>query len=427
MMTTTTFLKNTFVLFGLVLLSSNLFANLVTQTSSGNWNDPGIWDMGVPGSSDDVSLNGGLTLTIPNGTMAEVKSFAIGANTVVTIEPTASLTVTGLNAGQNTQINVNGTLNINGSLAATQEFTLIVNGVVNITGNLSMTSDGTITVNSGGDMGLDGNLSGHDDLSITVEGNLDVDGNLSGLAGFNMNVSGTMGVNGSVSGLSGFMLTLNGSLSINGNLSALSGSSSTGSGNLDVNGSVSGPPAFTGGIVLPVTLRFFKANGRPDGVMLSWATETEINNDFYTLEKSFDGIQFRKLAFVEGAGNSLEPLSYSHLDKSPFAKTYYRLSQTDFDGTTTIFNTVEVTYRQTNEVKIFPTIIKDGTFFVSLNENTGYTEMTLFGQDGKLYMKRPVQAGVESFQIQEDLSAGIYFIQLVGEGAIVNTTKVIIR
>jgi len=89
------------------------------------------------------------------------------------------------------------------------------------------------------------------------------------------------------------------------------------------------------GCVLPIKLGYFDAtfNTTTKTVDLNWLTETEINNEFFTIEKSKDGVTFEVVGTLKGAGNSNEARSYSTKDFYPFYGTsYYRLKQTDFDG-----------------------------------------------------------------------------------------------
>ena len=85
--------------------------------------------------------------------------------------------------------------------------------------------------------------------------------------------------------------------------------------------------------VLPIELLSFTPDVKPDRVLLNWITGTEINNDYFTLERSRDMYGWEVLGFVSGAGNSSLPLSYSFSDLRPLdGLAYYRLKQTDFDG-----------------------------------------------------------------------------------------------
>jgi len=88
--------------------------------------------------------------------------------------------------------------------------------------------------------------------------------------------------------------------------------------------------------VLSVQLTSFTAEKNGNSVELRWTTEAEVNNDFFTLEKSADGIHFAAIAFIAGAGNSQQRKTYVHSDTEVNeGKSYYRLKQTDFDGLST--------------------------------------------------------------------------------------------
>ncbi|MDY0082961.1 MAG: T9SS type A sorting domain-containing protein, partial [Ignavibacteriaceae bacterium] len=102
---------------------------------------------------------------------------------------------------------------------------------------------------------------------------------------------------------------------------------------------------FSGGEggALPIELIYFKGQSTQQGVILTWKTATEINNDFFTIERSGDAVNFTEIAQIEGAGNSLFDLTYSSIDKyADKGYQYYRLSQTDYDGTTEYFQIISV-------------------------------------------------------------------------------------
>ena len=85
---------------------------------------------------------------------------------------------------------------------------------------------------------------------------------------------------------------------------------------------------------LPITLLNFDARlNKKNKVDLWWTTSSEINNDYFTVEKSRDGMNFEAIAIVDGAGNSTTYLDYAATDDHPYPGiNYYRLRQTDFDG-----------------------------------------------------------------------------------------------
>ncbi|MGB3616831.1 MAG: LamG domain-containing protein, partial [Catalinimonas sp.] len=103
--------------------------------------------------------------------------------------------------------------------------------------------------------------------------------------------------------------------------------------------------------VLPIELTDFSAEVSGDAVVLTWETATEINNAYFTVERSTDGQHFEAVGQVTGAGNSGQSLSYTWQDVAPPAgRLYYRLKQTDFDGTYAWFTPQEVRFLTTLRV-----------------------------------------------------------------------------
>lgn len=88
-----------------------------------------------------------------------------------------------------------------------------------------------------------------------------------------------------------------------------------------------------GNTTLPIELASFQASLEKDMVNISWITNSEINNEYFTVERSSDGASYESIARINGAGNSTYPRSYSTIDNNPLIGTsYYRLKQTDYDG-----------------------------------------------------------------------------------------------
>ena len=86
----------------------------------------------------------------------------------------------------------------------------------------------------------------------------------------------------------------------------------------------------------PVELTLFEAEKLPNGQgsLLYWQTANEIDNDYFSVQRSVDGgATFEEIGVVEGAGTTNETLNYEFIDKQPIAgNNYYRLKQVDFDG-----------------------------------------------------------------------------------------------
>lgn len=94
----------------------------------------------------------------------------------------------------------------------------------------------------------------------------------------------------------------------------------------------------TGGcIILPIELLSFNVKPEKENVTLEWKTASEKNNDFFTIERSSDGVNFEAVGKVKGSGTTNSVSEYRFIDTNPLAGlSYYRLTQTDFDGTTSI-------------------------------------------------------------------------------------------
>lgn len=107
---------------------------------------------------------------------------------------------------------------------------------------------------------------------------------------------------------------------------------------------------------LPIELLDFNAIRNGSRVDLSWKTASENNNDFFSTEKSKDGINFETVSTVAGAGNSSFIISYNDVDYAPYEGiSYYRLKQTDFNGQYSYSSLVPVNYYFGEDgISIFP-------------------------------------------------------------------------
>lgn len=123
---------------------------------------------------------------------------------------------------------------------------------------------------------------------------------------------------------------------------------------------------------LPIELISFTANLNVDAVALNWITAAEVNNDYFTVEKSLDGLSFEEVLKVDGAGNSTGIIDYFDIDRNPYVGiSYYRLKQTDFDGKTSYSNIVPVEYNPNGDptISLFPNPTNAGTTtYLSLNQ-----------------------------------------------------------
>jgi hypothetical protein len=96
--------------------------------------------------------------------------------------------------------------------------------------------------------------------------------------------------------------------------------------------------------IVPVELTSFTANVAGNSVVLNWTTATEVNNHgFEILRSAQNDNDWQKIGYVPGFGTTTEPKSYSYTDQSiNSGKYYYRLKQTDFNGSFTYSGVVEI-------------------------------------------------------------------------------------
>lgn len=104
---------------------------------------------------------------------------------------------------------------------------------------------------------------------------------------------------------------------------------------------------------LPVELLTFTAEKNDETVLVSWATATETNNDYFVIEKTTDFVHFSEVTQIDAAGNSNMLINYSITDYQPFpGVSYYRLQQTDYSGQTEYSQFAAVNFDPTNQTSV---------------------------------------------------------------------------
>lgn len=199
--------------------------------------------------------------------------------------------------------------------------------------------------------------------------------------------------------------------------------SGTGGGSIETDGTVTTFSPFTfggtGGGTLPITLLLFDAVSQGSIVKTTWATALEINNNYFTVERSADGKEFYEVGMVDGAGNSTTTLYYSFDDEKPLDGTsYYRLKQTDYDGAFSYSNIVTVR-RNTVEsaVNIYPNPASSLVNIAASNVSDDIA-VSIYDRFGKQVYTSvyPVSGKRVSSNIQlnvkDALAAGVYFMQV---------------
>lgn len=170
--------------------------------------------------------------------------------------------------------------------------------------------------------------------------------------------------------------------------------------------------------VLPVELLSFEANVVDNAfINLDWITASEINNDFFTIEKSKDGQIFEVVGIVDGAGNSNTIKNYNSLDESPYQGiSYYRLKQTDFDGKNNYSKIVAVNIVGAFEdISIFPNPILGVGYLSFIAAANSTSTVLVYDISGRIVWSKnyTTNKGANKFTIEtEHLTQGMYFLML---------------
>lgn len=169
--------------------------------------------------------------------------------------------------------------------------------------------------------------------------------------------------------------------------------------------------------ILPVELIHFDGKIDRGANLLTWATATEINNDYFTIERSADGEKFEELIQVTGKGNSLEESRYVYYDSSPLPVSYYRLKQTDFDGRFTYSSIIHVK-RINDEViinNLYPIPTKKELTVEFDTPDSGVVVLSIHDIFGKNLLTQTVDVekgnNAQALNL-ESISQGLYFITI---------------
>lgn len=201
---------------------------------------------------------------------------------------------------------------------------------------------------------------------------------------------------------------------------------------------------------LPIELLSFTGNCNPaqsasggKGVTVQWSTASEINNDYFTIERSADAVAWETAGTVKGAGNSSFTRGYEFTDVLPtpdlptgqagseLPTLYYRLKQTDFDGKSETFNPIAVEMNCGSIFTVFPNPT-NGPFNVSVNAKRG-DKVLIVVRDvlGKeFYSKADILSddkAVITVNPEGQLASGVYMVVATSNDKTYYKKKIVIR
>jgi len=193
-------------------------------------------------------------------------------------------------------------------------------------------------------------------------------------------------------------------------------------------GGFGGPLAFTKNGILPVELLFFKGSKGLADIKLSWATASELNFDYFDIEKSTDGIVFNSIAKVNGHGTTNERQDYAINDEKPFiGKNYYRLKSVDFDGQTEYFNVIMVDFDGKKNFSVYPNPSDGISFMTETNfKSQDRAFIAIYSTIGSEIARYELSGDVSTITLPVKLEAGLYFAKYISND-FTSTTQVLVK
>lgn len=179
---------------------------------------------------------------------------------------------------------------------------------------------------------------------------------------------------------------------------------------------------------LPVEIIDFTAECNGNGVMLGWSTASELNNDFFTVERSTDALNWTPAGKVNAAGNSTTRINYSCSGglSHPGEGLYFRLKQTDLNGQSDYFG--KIIYREScysysskSEVLVFPNPARNSAAILTDQEVLAITVLNPAGMRVSGAIVYPQEKRIDLTLLPE----GIYFLEIATERELVNQRLVV--
>ncbi len=163
---------------------------------------------------------------------------------------------------------------------------------------------------------------------------------------------------------------------------------------------------------LPIELGAFSARqSGAEEVLLEWSTYAELNNDYFEVFKSLDGLDFASIGKVAGAGNVDDLQEYEFVDKAATrGMNYYQLRQVDFDGAVTSSQIQAVEINLKEKVAIYPNPVKEDLVI----EDFEGGEILIVNLEGKVVFKGHFDASEKLTLDLSELEVGLYLLQGVG-------------
>ncbi len=187
-----------------------------------------------------------------------------------------------------------------------------------------------------------------------------------------------------------------------------------------------------GGInILPVGLLSFTATPVNDKVMLNWVTSAEIDDSYFAIERSRDGVTFDSLQTIETeapGGNSAVSLAYTAYDQSPYTGfNYYRLKQVHTDGYVTYSAIDLVKFGAGQNVSVYPNPTTGPVYISGIAKDQESLTAEWFDAGGRSMGQQTVSAQNGTARLDTHFTNGVYFLRLLFADGTIKVQKVIVE
>lgn len=185
--------------------------------------------------------------------------------------------------------------------------------------------------------------------------------------------------------------------------------------------------------VLPVELTNFDVQKLGDDQsLIFWQTVSELDNDYFAVERSADGLKFQEIGRVQGAGTTTETLNYEFVDKKPIqGNNYYRLRQVDLDGAFTYSEIKALYFSDVPKfgISIFP---NPATNLINIRLGDDIegdrVDVEMYNNVGQMVTSRRLSAESGGAIIQtSSYPSGVYIVVAKSNGKVTKETIVIAK